>query len=125
MTWSSITKDLPILDATVLGDLEEELADSGLMCRFAADYAALWQPRLRRLAVAVEDQDRDAALDAAISVKVSAAMIGGLRLARIAETLEHAIRRDILDDGHMMLALAETGRATVKQIELRYSLVGG
>jgi hypothetical protein len=125
MTWSSDTKDLPILDATVLGDLEEELADSGLMCRFATDYAALWQPRLGRLAVAVEDQDRDAALDAAISVKVSAAMIGGLRLARIAETLEHAIRRDILDDGHMMRALAEAGRATVKEIELRYSLVGG
>lgn len=122
MTSSPADNDLPILDTTVLGQLEEELADHGLLARFAADYAALWRPRLGRLTAAVEEQDWGAALEAVISVKVSSAMVGGSRLARIAETLEHAIRNDILVDGQMMLAImAEAGRATVKEIELRYS----
>ncbi|WP_306635279.1 Hpt domain-containing protein [Pseudarthrobacter siccitolerans] len=114
--------DIPILDSAILDELEEELPDHGLMRRFAADYAALWKHRLKRLAAAIEDQDRDAALDAAISVKVSSAMIGGLRVARIAELLEQAIREDILDNGRTTLtSIAEAGGATVKEIELRYS----
>jgi hypothetical protein len=107
-----------------LDQLEEELADHGLMRRFAADYAALWNLRLERLAAAVEVQDQDEALEAAISIKVSSAMIGGLRLVRLAEALEQSIRIDVLQDTQMMLAMmAESGRATVREIHLRYSSV--
>ncbi|HEU4666945.1 MAG TPA: Hpt domain-containing protein [Arthrobacter sp.] len=116
--------DLPILDAAILDELEEDLADYGLMSRYAADFAALWTDRLGRLAAAVEVQDWDAALDAAISMKVSSAMIGGLKISRQAETMERAIRTNVLENGTTMLAvLAETGVATLKEIELRYSSV--
>ncbi|SEP85690.1 hypothetical protein [Arthrobacter sp. OV608] len=116
---------LPILDGGILDELEDELADYALMCRFAADYAALWKHRLGRLAAGIENHDRNGALDAAISIKVSSAMIGGLSLSLIAETLEHAIRKDILNDSALLLAsLATAGEATLKEIETRYSVVG-
>ncbi|MET1156729.1 MAG: Hpt domain-containing protein, partial [Arthrobacter sp.] len=33
---------LPLIDAAVLEELEDELAGSGLAQRFARDYAAMW-----------------------------------------------------------------------------------
>ena len=59
-----------------------------LALRFARDYAAMWDQRYSRLALAVENQDRAAALDAIISLRITSAMVGGLRLARLAEMLE-------------------------------------
>lgn len=116
-------QSLPILDSDVLDELEDELADQTLVRRFANDYAALWEHRLGRLSAAVETRDRDAALDAAISVKVSAAMIGATRVSRLAETLERSLRDDVLhNSGTQMGMLAQSGAATVREIRLRYCL---
>ena len=118
--------ELPVLDATVLDDLEKELAQTDLARSFAADYAQMWDQRLSRLADAVEFQDRATALDAAISLKVSSAMVGGLRLARLAEALEGAIRSGILQHRETLMALvAESGRATVGELRVRYAEVEG
>ena len=114
--------ELPVLDATVLDDLETELAQTDLARNFAVDYASMWEQRLDRLSAAVGCQDRAAALDAAISLKVSSAMVGGLRLARLAETLEAAIRAGVLHDRERVMAsVAETCRATVGELRFRYA----
>lgn len=55
--------ELPVLDATVLDDLETELAQTDLARNFAVDYASMWEQRLDRLSAAVGYQDRAAALD--------------------------------------------------------------
>ena len=73
---------LPLVDSGILADLEEQLDGAELALRFARDYAAMWDQRYRRLALAVENQDRASALDAIISLRITSAMVGGLRLAR-------------------------------------------
>jgi HPt (histidine-containing phosphotransfer) domain-containing protein len=120
-------EELPLVDPAVLIDLEEQLAGPDVASRFARDYAAMWAQRQRCLDAAVEGQDRAAALDAVISLKVSAAMVGGVRLAGLAERLEVIIRDGSgLEGGRAMLALvADHGSATVKELQDSYLREGG
>lgn len=112
----------PLVDPAVLEDLEEQLAGPDIASRFARDYAGMWGQRQRCLQAAVERQDRAAALDAVISLKVSSAMVGGVRLARLAERLEVTIRGEGgLEGSRAILALvADHGSATVKELQDRY-----
>ncbi len=117
---------LPLVDAAVLEELEDELAGSGLAQRFARDYAAMWEQRRSRLAAAVDSQDSDSALDAAISLKISTAMVGGLRLAKLAELLEVLIRRgDFGQSQVLMKRVARDGGRTVSELEATYIVKNG
>ncbi|MDQ0768337.1 HPt (histidine-containing phosphotransfer) domain-containing protein [Pseudarthrobacter defluvii] len=117
---------LPLIDAAVLDELEEELAGPGLAQRFARDYAAMWDLRLARLETAVHSQDEDLALDAVISLKISSAMVGGVRLARLAELLEGLIRQgDFLQGQAMMAGVAQDGARTVSELQETYILEKG
>jgi hypothetical protein len=113
--------ELPLLDAAVLHDMEEELGRLDLAWNFANDYAGMWVERQRCLVDSVEREDRMAALDAVISLKVSSAMVGGLRLARLAEALEADLRKGDLRDRASVLAMISLhGHATVKELRQRY-----
>lgn len=115
--------ELPLVDLAVLQDLEEQLAHPAVARNFARDYAALWTQRYQKLAAAVDRQDASAALDAAISMKIASAMVGGLRLARLAEQLEEFIRSGDLENGHALIAAVEAhGSATVKELQDTYIL---
>ena len=117
---------LPLIDAAVLAELEDELAGSGLAQRFARDYAAMWDLRLARLGTAVDTQDEAAALDAVISLKISSAMVGGVRLARLAEVLEGLIRKgDFVQGQAMMAGVAQDGARTVSELQSTYILEKG
>ncbi|RII87133.1 Hpt domain-containing protein, partial [Clavibacter michiganensis] len=59
---------------------------------FLRFFVDLWPTRWERLDAAVRAGDRPAALDAVLSVKSSAAMVGALRLSDAAGQLERAIR---------------------------------
>lgn len=114
---------LPLVDAAVLEELEDELAGSGLAQRFARDYAAMWDQRYARLAAAVDNQDRDSALDAVISLKITSMMVGGLRLAKLAELLEAVIRiGDFSQSKVLMVRVAEDGGHTVSELQANYIL---
>lgn len=114
---------LPLVDAAVLEELEDELAGSGLAQRFARDYAAMWDQRYARLAAAVETQDSDSALDAVISLKITSAMVGGLRLAKLAELLEAVIRLGDFGQGLVLMErVAEDGGQTVSELQSTYIL---
>ncbi|MCD5341637.1 Hpt domain-containing protein [Arthrobacter sp. AK04] len=114
---------LPLVDAAVLEELDDELAGSGLAQRFARDYAAMWDQRYTRLAAAVENQDSDSALDAVISLKITSAMVGGLRLAKLAELLESVIRLGDFGQGQaLMERVAADGGQTVSELQATYIL---
>ncbi|MFJ6155303.1 Hpt domain-containing protein [Pseudarthrobacter sp. NPDC092184] len=114
---------LPLVDAAVLEELDDELAGSGLAQRFARDYAAMWDQRYTRLAAAVENQDSDSALDAVISLKITSAMVGGLRLAKLAELLESVIRLGDFGQGQaLMKRVAADGGQTVSELQATYIL---
>ena len=114
---------LPLVDAAVLEELDDELAGSGLAQRFARDYAAMWDQRYTRLAAAVKNQDSDSALDAVISLKITSAMVGGLRLAKLAELLESVIRLGDFGQGQaLMERVAADGGQTVSELQATYIL---
>ena len=72
-------QELPLLDAVMLRELEEELGQRQMAWNFANDYTAMWGLRERCLLDSIEREDHEAALNAVISLKVSSAMVGGLR----------------------------------------------
>lgn len=114
---------LPLVDPDILEDLENQLNGPDLAVRFARDYAAMWDQRYSRLAAAVDSQDRASALDAAISLKITSAMIGGVRLAQLAETLEHVIRQGDFGQGQsLMKRVAQDGGQTVLELQTNYIL---
>lgn len=58
------------------------------------------------------------ALDAAISLKVTSAMVGGARLAHLAQTLETALRQGNLGQAPTLLALiAAHGQDTMAELQ--------
>ncbi|MBT2594435.1 Hpt domain-containing protein [Arthrobacter sp. ISL-72] len=115
--------ELPLVDLAVLQDLSDQLAHPAVAQNFARDYATLWSQRYQKLAAAVDRQDVAAALDAVISMKIASAMVGGLRLARLAEQLEGFIRNGDLQNGHALIAAVELhGSATVKELQDTYIL---
>lgn len=113
---------LPLVDAAVLAELDDELAGTGLAQSFARDYAAMWDQRYSRLAQAVTSQDSAAALDAVISLKITSVMVGGLRLAKLAELLEALIRQGEFGQGQLLLKrLAKDGGQTISELRATYS----
>jgi HPt (histidine-containing phosphotransfer) domain-containing protein len=83
----------------------------------------LWDQRFSRLAAAVRAGDRPDALDAIISLRTASAMVGGVRLAMQARSLESAIRRDDFARGQDLLAgVAEHGASTIAELQAKYIL---
>lgn len=117
---------LPLVDAKVLKELEDELAGPILAKRFARDYAAMWDLRYTKLATAVESQDKAAALDAVISLKITSIMVGGVRLAKLAELLEALIRGGNFGEGQVLMTqVAQDGGQTVSELQATYILKNG
>lgn len=112
---------LPLVDPGVLANMEADVDDPAIAQRFARDYAHIWESRYRRLAAAFEAQDRDAALEVLISIKVSSIMVGGLRLAHTAEYLEQTLRDGRFSDGQALVTVvADHGNQTVQELRSTY-----
>jgi HPt (histidine-containing phosphotransfer) domain-containing protein len=111
------------VELEILAELETELDGPELARGFARDYATLWDQRFSRLAASVQAEDRPDALDAVISLRITSAMVGGIRLASLAQALEDAIRRDDFVQGKALLAgVAEHGVRTVSELQANYIL---
>jgi HPt (histidine-containing phosphotransfer) domain-containing protein len=86
----------------------------------------MWDKRYSRLALALQNQDRDSALDAIISLRITSTMVGGVRLARLAELLESVIRQGDFGQGQaMMERVADNGDRTVSELQTNYILKNG
>jgi HPt (histidine-containing phosphotransfer) domain-containing protein len=110
-----------VLDLSVLRELEEELGGSGVAHNFARDYISIWEKRLRYLERSVEDNDPDAAMDAALSLKNSALMVGATRLAKLAIEVQRLVKNgDFAGVQQLLPAVAGAGELTVKELKLGY-----
>lgn len=111
----------PVLDLTVLQELEEDMGGSGVARTFANDYIGIWDKRLGYLEQSVRNNDPDLAMDAVLSLKNSAFMVGGSRLASLAVEVESLIRAGDLPAVTALLpVVAQTGRDTVTALKKSY-----
>lgn len=118
---SEQAEGLPILDLTVLRELEEDMGGSGAARAFAKDYIGIWAKRLAYLERSVADNDPELAMDAVLSLKNSAFMVGGSRLASLAMESERLIRAGDLPALRMLLpVVAQTGVQTVTALKRTY-----
>ncbi|ABK04315.1 hypothetical protein Arth_2936 [Arthrobacter sp. FB24] len=118
-------EEIPLVDLLVLQDLETQLAQPAVAKKFALDYIEIWEQRYLNLTNAISGQDLTTALDAAISLKIGSAMVGGLRLARLAEDIESVIRSGSWDKGQLMLAcVSDLGHETVARLRQSYLPAG-
>ncbi|MCU1541497.1 MAG: hypothetical protein JWM01_2444 [Arthrobacter sp.] len=112
---------VPLVDLTVLRQLEEELGDSEVARSFAKDYISIWDKRITYLMRSMADNDPDAAMDAVLSLKNSAFMVGGARLASLAVELERILRKGDLPSALARVsAVAEVGQATILALQQCY-----
>jgi hypothetical protein len=84
----------PVLDPDVVRRLGEELRDDRAAARVAEEVLFLLAERVRRLHQSVSGGHGDDALDRVLSLKVTASMVGALRLQLQAERLEVLVRAD-------------------------------
>ncbi|MFE4834305.1 Hpt domain-containing protein [Arthrobacter sp. NPDC056691] len=112
---------LPVLDLDVLHELEEDMGSTSVAQNFARDYISIWNKRRSYLEKSVEDNDTEAAMDAVLSVKNSATMVGAARLAQLAVDLERLVKRGDLSAARELLpCVALTGDETVSGLRLGY-----
>lgn len=79
------------MDATVLGTLEEEAGHS-VAAKFFRDYLALLPVRTGGIVAGIAVEDRERALDNAVSLRVVSAMIGARQMEECAGALEYQLR---------------------------------
>jgi HPt (histidine-containing phosphotransfer) domain-containing protein len=116
---------LPLLDLGALRQLEKELGDPEIARSFARDYISIWDKRIRYLKRSILDNNPDAAMDAVLSIKNSALMVGGSRLAKLAVELEGRIRNGNLPAlQHPLADVAEAGQATIQALQQCYLTPG-
>lgn len=114
---------LPLLEPAALEALTEDTGAPGMALQFARDFAGLWDQRHARLRNSVEQEDLTMAIDAAISLKVTSALVGGSRLAHLAHTLDTALRQGNLREAPTLLALiAIHGHDTIAELRRQHDL---
>lgn len=111
----------PILDLAVLHRLEDELGGTGVAHRFAEDYIRIWNKRLAYLRRSVDDDDLELAMDAVLSVKNSAFMVGASRLAGLAVSAECLLRTgDLAAVQRLLPGVALAGAEAVNALTRGY-----
>lgn len=110
-------RDFPLITREVLDILRDEIAAPEVYGEYVGRSLAMWPSRYRRLASALNSGDEEALMDAVLSVKTSAGMMGALRLARLAAEMEDAVRERRMSVVRALLdELENCGRLTMEQL---------
>jgi HPt (histidine-containing phosphotransfer) domain-containing protein len=88
-----------VLDDAVVRNLTGHADDHAVGMSFATRFRELLPHRLWRIAQALEAGDHDRALDAVLSLKVSAASLGARQISGLAAGVERCLRLGDLDAG--------------------------
>ncbi|MGM0929972.1 MAG: Hpt domain-containing protein [Actinomycetota bacterium] len=109
---------LPLVDAAVVEDLGEGLADHGIARGLVQDFSEAWPERFSCLETALESQDRTDSLDAVLSLKTASLMVGASQLAWLSGQVEAHVRAADFTEATALLALIrECGTATVSEMQ--------
>jgi hypothetical protein len=109
-----------LLDPRVLRDMQQDFSDTGVVPRFARDFSTSLGDKLDRLDLRVRDGDTTGARDAAISLSISADMIGAGRLRDAARAARTSLGADASADSAAVELLRACAADTLRQLELTY-----
>lgn len=79
---------VPLVSGKVLGDLQEAMQDPEGVRRYLLSYLGMWDDRFLRLSATISSENVEAAVDAVLSIRTSAQMVGAVRLAALAAGVE-------------------------------------
>ncbi|MBG6179725.1 Hpt domain-containing protein [Arthrobacter sp. CAN_A1] len=110
---------VPLVDQDTLRALGDQLENPSAVKTFVADFIQVWDERYLKLADTVERRDRDAALEAVLSVRTTSTMVGAARLANLAANLEELIRLGDMDEAVDALPFVQAcGLQTIRELIL-------
>lgn len=113
--------ELPIVSEQVFTDLQADLEEPGVTLQFLLNYLEMWDGRFARLSAAVSAGNKERAMDAVLSVRTSARMIGALRLAQVATDIErHLLGGDTQSAALLLDDLELCGQATMLELRRRF-----
>ncbi|TKV25907.1 Hpt domain-containing protein [Arthrobacter sp. NamB2] len=87
----------PLIDLRVLEDMEDDFSDPSVVGRFALDFSATLDGKVRRLEQRLQDGDLAGARDAVLSLTTSSVMVGARRLAQAALAVQRFLSAADLD----------------------------
>lgn len=113
--------ELPIVSERIFTDLQADLEEPDVTLQFLLNYLEMWDGRFLRLSTAISAGNRPRAMDAVLSVRTSARMIGALRLAQRATDIErHLIGGDTRSAALLLEDLELCGQATMEELRRRF-----
>lgn len=113
--------ELPIVSERIFTDLQADLEEPDVTVRFLLNYLEMWDGRFLRLSAAVSAGNKERAMDAVLSVRTSARMIGALRLAQVATDIErHLLGGDTRGAALLLEDLKFSGRTTMQELRRRF-----
>lgn len=111
----------PIVSEQVFTDLQADLEEPDVTLQFLLNYLQMWDNRYTRLSEAINAGNRETAMDAVLSVRTSARMIGALRLAQRAADIERYLLAGDTQSAALLLGeLEQCGGATMQQLRRRF-----
>lgn len=117
---------VPLIDQNTLLALADQLENPSAVKAFILDFIHVWDERFIRLADTVSRRDHAAAMEAVLSVRTSAMMVGASRLASLASALEESVRLNDLIEAAGILPLVEAcGIQTIRELALCSEAVPG
>lgn len=111
----------PLVSGDIFNRLQEDLEDTEIARRYLLDYLQMWEDRYVRLSAAVDAGNIEAAMDAVLSVRTSARMIGALRLTILATRIEQYLAAGNTQGAALLLNELEVcGRLTMEELRRRF-----
>ena len=112
---------LPLVSADVLHALQADLEDAEAARRYLLNNLQMWDGRYTRLSAAINAGNKEAAMDAVLSVSTSARMVGALRLAQLAAGIQqYLVAGDIRGAASSLDELEACGRLTMEELQRRF-----
>jgi hypothetical protein len=112
---------VPLVSAEIFNDLQADLEDPGIAHRYLLEYLQMWEGRFLRLSAAIRTGNAEAGMDAVLSVRTSARMIGALRLAHVAADIEQDLAAGDMQGAAQLLDQLEVcGRFTMEELRRRF-----
>ena len=115
---------LTVFDPGAVSSLTGHLDDREFAIVFVTRYRRMLPERVRRILAALRDGDADEAMDAVLSLKVSASTVGAGELFELGGRIEGHLRRcditgAVLAAGELAAAAVRVDRALTAWLELR------
>lgn len=107
----------PLLDLTALRAMESDFHDATPVRNFVQDFISIWDDRYARLLDASADEDRRAAINVLMGIKVSSVMLGAAQLKSVAEDIELRVRKGYARvSDSLLIALQDCGERTIQEL---------